>query len=168
MNIALNQIAAAKSANSHRRFSFVRAAVAGCVLGFAVASAAVAGPFDQERDGPRQEQGQRDARSERQYYAPQRAPERETRQFEQRQDVQRQNVQRHYEQQRQYDQRQVDNQRQFEQRQADRAQEDQRRAQDQQGGDSGRKGRLTPSERADLRRQINEAGQDIYGKPPRR
>ncbi|MFC3378054.1 hypothetical protein ACFOLJ_19655 [Rugamonas sp. CCM 8940] len=31
-----------------------------------------------------------------------------------------------------------------------------------------RVGRLTPDERRDLRRQINEAGQDIYATPPRR
>lgn len=31
-----------------------------------------------------------------------------------------------------------------------------------------RSGRLTPDERRDLRRQINEAGQDIYAAPPRR
>lgn len=38
-----------------------------------------------------------------------------------------------------------------------------------QGQDGGRRnGRLTPDERRDLRRQINEAGQDIYAAPPRR
>jgi len=31
-----------------------------------------------------------------------------------------------------------------------------------------RVGRMTPDERRDLRRQINEAGQDIYATPPRR
>ncbi len=31
-----------------------------------------------------------------------------------------------------------------------------------------RNGRLTEDERRDLRRQINEAGQDIYARPPRR
>ncbi|HZX26792.1 MAG TPA: hypothetical protein VFF16_06975 [Telluria sp.] len=31
-----------------------------------------------------------------------------------------------------------------------------------------RNGRLTPDERRDLRRQINEAGQDIYANTPRR
>ena len=33
---------------------------------------------------------------------------------------------------------------------------------------SRRVGRLTPDERRDLRRQINEVGQDIYANPPRR
>ena len=33
---------------------------------------------------------------------------------------------------------------------------------------SRRNGRMTPDERRDLRRQINEVGQDIYANPPRR
>jgi hypothetical protein len=38
-----------------------------------------------------------------------------------------------------------------------------------QGQDAGRRNaRLTPDERRDLRRQINEARQDIYAAPPRR
>jgi len=58
------------------------------------------------------------------------------------------------------------------QRQAEmRAYEEQRRAQQQQQQqqqDAGRRGsgRLTPDERRDLRRQINEAGMDLY--PQRR
>jgi hypothetical protein len=45
--------------------------------------------------------------------------------------------------------------------------EEQRR--NMQGAEpSRRSGRLTPDERRDLRRQINEAGQDIYAAPPRR
>jgi len=36
------------------------------------------------------------------------------------------------------------------------------------GAESRRTGRMTPDERRDLRRQINEAGQDIYSNPPRR
>ncbi|WP_229262766.1 hypothetical protein [Duganella radicis] len=31
-----------------------------------------------------------------------------------------------------------------------------------------RVGRMTPDERRDLRRQINEVGQDLYANPPRR
>jgi hypothetical protein len=31
-----------------------------------------------------------------------------------------------------------------------------------------RSGRMTPDERRDLRRQINEAGMDLYPNPPRR
>ena len=45
--------------------------------------------------------------------------------------------------------------------------EEQRRA--SEGADSARRtGRMTPDERRDLRRQINEVGQDIYSNPPRR
>lgn len=45
--------------------------------------------------------------------------------------------------------------------------EEQRRNND--GGDAARRtGRMTPDERRDLRRQINEVGQDIYSNPPRR
>lgn len=36
------------------------------------------------------------------------------------------------------------------------------------GQASGRGGRMTADERRDLRRQINEAGQDVYALPPRR
>lgn len=53
------------------------------------------------------------------------------------------------------------------QRAPDGRADEQRRA--AQGGDAGRRnGRLTPDERRDLRRQINEAGQDIYAAPLRR
>ena len=48
--------------------------------------------------------------------------------------------------------------------------EEQRRAMQDAGRNaemSRRVGRLTPDERRDLRRQINEAGQDIYANPPR-
>ena len=45
--------------------------------------------------------------------------------------------------------------------------EEQRRA--SEGVDSSRRtGRMTPDERRDLRRQINDVGQDIYSNPPRR
>lgn len=45
--------------------------------------------------------------------------------------------------------------------------EEQRRA--NEGVDAARRnGRMTPDERRDLRRQINEVGQDIYANPPRR
>lgn len=42
------------------------------------------------------------------------------------------------------------------------------RAMQERGDAARRNGRLTPDERRDLRRQINEAGQDIYSTPPRR
>ena len=49
--------------------------------------------------------------------------------------------------------------------------EEQRRAMQEAGRNAEmnrRAGRLTPDERRDLRRQINEVGQDIYANPPRR
>jgi len=54
------------------------------------------------------------------------------------------------------------------QRRAPQYQQDQRDQRDQrdQQHDSRRSGRMTPDERRDLRRQINEAGIDLY--PPKR
>lgn len=69
-----------------------------------------------------------------------------------------------YEQQRTYDQ-QREQQRAYDQQ---RAYEDQRRQGVQAQGEGGRRGRLTPDERRDLRRQINEAGMDIYPNAQRR
>jgi hypothetical protein len=59
------------------------------------------------------------------------------------------------------------------QREQQRAYEEQRRAVQVQQGDSNRDsgrrgGRLTPDERRDLRRQINEAGADLYPNAQRR
>lgn len=67
-------------------------------------------------------------------------------------------------QQRQYDQRQGDDR---QQRQYDEQRRNQQMQQDQQNAQNNaeafrRSGRLTPDERRDLRRQINEAGADIY------
>ncbi|MES2902161.1 MAG: hypothetical protein V4723_20710 [Pseudomonadota bacterium] len=66
-------------------------------------------------------------------------------------------------------------QRQFDQRAFEARAEEQRRAmqmqqeQNAQNNDAFRRsGRLTPDERRDLRRQINEAGADIYQNKPRR
>ncbi|MES2741432.1 MAG: hypothetical protein V4754_10835 [Pseudomonadota bacterium] len=48
------------------------------------------------------------------------------------------------------------------------ARDDQRPQAQEQNRDAGRRGgRLTADERRDLRRQINQAGQDIYARPPR-
>lgn len=54
--------------------------------------------------------------------------------------------------------------------QQQRAFEEQRRQamQNDANRDGGRRGRLTPDERRDLRRQINEAGMDIYPNAQRR
>ncbi|MDB5756136.1 MAG: hypothetical protein JWR56_2564 [Massilia sp.] len=56
--------------------------------------------------------------------------------------------------------------RQYETRQPDPRAEDRHRQAQEQGGRRG--GRLTPDERAELRRQINEAGIDLYPNAPRR
>lgn len=49
-----------------------------------------------------------------------------------------------------------------------RAEEQRRAMQDaSRNAETGRRMRLTADERRDLRRQINEAGQDIYANPPR-
>lgn len=65
--------------------------------------------------------------------------------------------------------------RQFDARHFEARAEEQRRQlqmqqeQNQQNAESYRRGgRLTPDERRDLRRQINEAGMDLYRKSPRR
>lgn len=60
--------------------------------------------------------------------------------------------------------------RQIDPRSYDARAEEQRRAMQEAGRNaemSRRAGRLTPDERRDLRRQINEVGQDIYANPPR-
>ncbi|MFC5512880.1 hypothetical protein ACFPOU_17395 [Massilia jejuensis] len=60
-------------------------------------------------------------------------------------------------------------QRMVEQQREQRAFEEQRRQAAQSQGDGGRRGgRLTPDERRDLRRQINEVGMDIYPNAQRR
>ena len=70
-------------------------------------------------------------------------------------------------QQRQVDDRQ---QRQFDERAAQARVEEQRRdlEQQQQNNEGRRNGRMTPDERRDLRRQINEAGADLYPNHGRR
>ena len=129
--------------------TLLRRCAACCLIGVAAMSAAMAGPRDRDRD--RDGQTQREpVRGERYQRQPE---ERYQRQPEQRQ-------------QRQFDTRQ---QRQFD----TRAEERRRDAQDQQNGQGNaeafrRSGRLTPDERRDLRRQINEAGADIYQARPRR
>ncbi|HWW69290.1 MAG TPA: hypothetical protein VN089_05080, partial [Duganella sp.] len=68
--------------------------------------------------------------------------------------------------------RQADQQRQLDQRNSYEVRaEEHRRAMQEASRNaelSRRVGRLTPDERRDLRRQINEVGQDIYANPPRR
>ena len=85
-----------------------------------------------------------------------------------RQEYSRENDPRQQQQQppRQYDDRQ---QRQFEERASQaRAEEQRRQFEQQQANDGRRNGRMTADERRDLRRQINEAGADIYPNHGRR
>lgn len=72
-------------------------------------------------------------------------------------------LQQHQAEPRQPDPRQIDP------RSFDARADDQRRALQESGHNADRRGgRLTPDERRDLRRQINEVGQDIYANPPHR
>jgi hypothetical protein len=69
------------------------------------------------------------------------------------------------------DARQQDQGRQGQERNYEARAEEQRRAMQEASRNaemSRRVGRMTPDERRDLRRQINEVGQDIYSTPPRR
>lgn len=68
-------------------------------------------------------------------------------------------------------QRPPEAQRQIDPRSYEARAEEQRRAMQESSHNaemSRRAGRLTPDERRDLRRQINEVGQDLYALPPRR
>ncbi len=132
MNIAHIESKAVKG--DHRGVQlFVRRFAACCLIGVAAMSVAQAGPREREQNSQRAER------------------------------VQRQSDQRQYDQ-RQYDQRQSDER---QQRQYDEQRRNQQMQQDQQNAQNNaeafrRSGRLTPDERRDLRRQINEAGADIY------
>jgi hypothetical protein len=122
--------------------SLVRRLLACALIGAAAMSVAHAGPGR----GQQAQQSQDYSRD---------ADPRQQRQYDDRQ------------QQRQYDDRQ---QRQFDERafQA-RADEQRRQLEQQQQSNEGRRGgRMTPDERRDLRRQINEAGADIYPNHGRR
>jgi hypothetical protein len=141
MNNLHNKIDAAASAQFFGRYSFVRQLVAGVLLVGAAISAAHAGPND--GDAQRAMQAQRSER-------PLPPPDRQERV-------------------RQFDQRQFDA-RTFEARQEEqRRQLQMQQEQSQQNAESSRRGgRLTPDERRELRRQINEAGMDLYPRSPRR
>lgn len=145
MIIERHKMAAAASAKFCRRSSLVRALAACLVCCAAVPAVAAAG--DKERDGPRNGPQERREAQARQ------APPVQPRQAEPlRNDM------------RQFDQRAFEA----------RAEEHRRMLQMQQeqnvnNADASRRGgRLTADERRDLRRQINEAGNDLYANPKRR
>jgi hypothetical protein len=114
--------------------------VLACALVFGASGAAFAQQYGDRqydrRDDPSMQQSARNGERGARYLPPERDP---------RYDI------RAYEEQRRAQQQQYQEQRQQEQRDNHR------------GGASGR---MTPDERRDLRRQINEAGMDLY--PPRR
>ena len=148
MNIDVDKIHAAASATLCRRYFCVRSLVVAAALAGTMLPA-LAGPKDKERDEPRQNLSvQREAKQE---------MRQEIRQ--QRIEAARQPEQRQYEQ-RQFDGRAFENQ---DQRRQQQMQEQNARAEALR-----RNGRMTADERRDLRRQINEAGLDIYPNTPRR
>jgi type IV secretory pathway VirB10-like protein len=122
-------------------FSSNHALARAMVLG--VAAACISAPVlaGQDRDGQRHAPQQQTPQPSREQAPPERMPPPPPRQYDSRQ----------------YDSRQYDV----------RAEEQRRQGQAQeQGGRRG--GRLTPDERRELRRQINEAGIDLYPNAPRR
>ena len=121
------------------------------LMGFLLLSGAAMahdGAGDRDRDGPRRDE-------------PRTAPARDAQPVRQ-QELRQQEV-------RQQEVRQAEP-RQLDPRGYEARAEEQRRALQEAGHNaemSRRAGRLTPDERRDLRRQINEVGQDIYANPPR-
>lgn len=144
MNNLHNKIDAASSAQFFGGYSFVRRVAAGMLLAGAVVSVAHAGAG--ENDDQRAIQAQR---AERQGPPPEGQDRERARQFEA---------------SRQFDARSFEA-RAEEQRRQLRMQQEQSQ---QQAESTRRGGRLTPDERRDLRRQINEAGMDLYPRSPRR
>jgi hypothetical protein len=138
MNNQHNKIDAAASAQFFGRCSFVRKLAAGVLLAGAAMSAAHAGPGDRDAEAQRAMQAQRGERQLPPADRQERVRQFDNRQFEARAEEQRRQLQ---------------------------AQQEQER---QNAESSRRGGRLTPDERRDLRRQINEAGMDLYPKSPRR
>ena len=145
MNIDATKMHAAASANLCRRSSFVRPLALALMLSAAFVPAAHAGPGKNARDRQAEQQQQPQPPQQRQDEA-RPAPEPEAR-----------------------PQRQVDS-RGFEARADERRRFLQmQQEQNAHNADAMRRGgRLTPDEKRDLRRQINEAGLDIYPNAPRR
>ncbi|MES2152299.1 MAG: hypothetical protein V4508_21170 [Pseudomonadota bacterium] len=154
MNIVHDKKHAAASAPFCGRYCLVRRVVFGCALCCASLAPALAGPAEKEREAP-QRNGQ----------AHERVPARENVRTER---PQQQPAARPAEaarsDPRQFDPRSFDA-RADEQRRMQQAQQDQATRNNEAFR---RSGRLTPDERRDLRRQINEAGLDIYPNTPRR
>ena len=138
MNITHTEISAAAPGKYFCGYSLVRRIAAVCLIASAAMSSAVAGPRDRDE---RAAQAQAQA-------------QRDSNRYER--------VQPRQDERRQFDSRS------FEAR-ADEQRRSLQMQQEQSNQESFRRsGRLTPDERRDLRRQINEAGQDLYPSPPRR
>ncbi|MDB5917220.1 MAG: hypothetical protein JWR40_1454 [Massilia sp.] len=145
MNIAPTPIHAPASVRFRGRQAFVRALVLGC----AVACAAMPAFAGQDREHDR------DQRNSQQQHSAQ--PNR---------DAPPPRAERGPPQQQRADPRQGDSRANDEQRRQAQQQAQQQSQQQDQGGRRG--GRLTPDERRELRRQINEAGVELYPNTPRR
>lgn len=142
MKITHPEISAAAPGETFCRSQLVRRLAVGVLFASVVTGSAVAGPRERELEDRDNRAAQVQAQSQRdaiRYDAPQ-----------PRQDDRRQMDQRASE-------ARADEQRRNVQAQEQRSQEAFRRS-----------GRLTPDERRDLRRQINEAGMDLYPNRPRR
>lgn len=139
MNIAHTRTDAASGA-FHCGYAIVRRVAAACLVGLVAVSAAQAGPGDRE--------SRREMRNEI-------MQQQQQRQFDDRQ--QRQSDSRAFEQR-------AEEQRRMQMQQEQNARE----ARNSENEAFRRSGRLTPDERRDLRRQINEAGADIYRNRDRR
>lgn len=157
MNIATTDISAAARSASTGGGRLARALVAvallGSLAGVSGASAAAGWPYGNGDQREQRGDGHGDRHGDQQRERPQAPPpmQREMQRDPQR-DLQ--------------PQREV---RQFDTRSYDMRLDEARRQQAQQQQDTGRRsGRMTPDERRELRRQINEAGMDLYPNTPRR
>jgi hypothetical protein len=141
MNIAPTESTAAARSGHIGKFGMLRALVLGTLLAGAALSGASASAMGEQRDrGDQRDRGeQHDQRDQRE--RPQAVPQQQPREAPQR-----------------------------DARPFDTRLEEARRQQAQPQQDTGgrRGGRLTPDERRELRRQINEAGMDLYPNTPRR
>lgn len=149
MNITHSKISAAASGEHFCRYSLVRRVAAGFLVASVVMVSAVAGPRDRDRDRDRDERDYRAAPVQQQAAPALRDAGRnersQARQEERRDDA------------RAFDLRADEQRRNMQAQQEQNSQEALRRS-----------ARLTPDERRDLRRQINEAGMDLYPNRPRR
>jgi uncharacterized protein HemX len=140
MNSVTNHYAGTKAGRIAR--CALRSALA-CALVFGAAGAAFAQQYGdrqyERRDNPsmQSDRGERGGERGGRYLSPERDPRYDVRAYEEQRRIQQQ------------------------QQQLQQQQQEQREARRNSGS-----GRMTPDERRDLRRQINEAGMDLY--PPRR